>query len=74
MPLLLCHTRLDRVSMPSAAMDTRIRGHDKFPCLSPPARLNRGNFRVRSHNAVTAAGTAAMTTALTAAVTTTSIR
>jgi hypothetical protein len=56
--------------MPSAAMDTRIRGHDKFPCLSQSARLNRGNLRVQSHNAVTAAGT----TALTAAVTTTSIR
>jgi len=56
--------------MPSAAMDTRILGHDK----SETVWLNSGKFRVRSHNAVPATGTAAMTTAFTAAVTTTSIR
>jgi hypothetical protein len=25
----ICHTRLDRVSMPSTAMDTRMRGYDR---------------------------------------------
>ena len=26
----VCHARLDRTSMPSLAMDTRVRGYDKF--------------------------------------------
>ena len=31
----VCHARLDRTSMPSLAMDTRVRGYDKFSsCLT----------------------------------------
>ncbi len=33
------HTRLDRVSMPSAAMDTRMRGYDKLGMTN--TNLNR---------------------------------